>query len=248
MPETAQPARISYAASRMNISAPFNAEFVAELKERTKSRRWDPEKKVWTVSAKEKATAVEIVKKYYPAFEEEKQHAIAPPQNADVPIDVKPGDRLDIWTDGACSGNPGPGGYAVVIKHRGEVYEKVGGFRLTTNNRMEIIGSIIALAPLKTGCRVKITTDSQYVVNSISKGWASGWRSRGWIKDKKTVPNWDLWDKLLSLCEKHEVEYEWVKGHNDQPENERCNELAESHSRLPDLPDDAGYEPRDAGV
>lgn len=136
---------------------------------------------------------------------------------------------IEIFTDGACSGNPGPGGWAAVLRY-GEVEKELsGGEENTTNNRMELTACIEALSALKESCIVKLTTDSQYVVNGIEKGWAASWRANGWRKgDKKPALNPDLWEKLLNLCETHEVEFNWIKGHNGHPENERCDFLAVS--------------------
>jgi ribonuclease HI len=136
---------------------------------------------------------------------------------------------IEIFTDGACSGNPGPGGWAAVLRY-GEVEKELsGGEENTTNNRMELTACIEALSALKESCIVKLTTDSQYVVNGIEKGWAASWRANGWRKgDKKPALNPDLWEKLLNLCEAHEVEFNWIKGHNGHPENERCDFLAVS--------------------
>ena len=138
---------------------------------------------------------------------------------------------VEIFTDGACSGNPGPGGYGVVLRFtaNGKVYEKElsGGDSATTNNRMELMGVIKGLSALKEPCKVLLTTDSKYVVDSITKGWVYGWKTKGWIKsDKKPALNVDLWEMLLPLLEKHDVTFNWVKGHAGHPENERCDRLA----------------------
>ena len=136
---------------------------------------------------------------------------------------------IEIFTDGACAGTTGPGGWAAVLRY-GEVEKELsGGEENTTNNRMELTACIEALSALKESCIVKLTTDSQYVVNGIEKGWAASWRANGWRKgDKKPALNPDLWEKLLNLCEAHEVEFNWIKGHNGHPENERCDFLAVS--------------------
>ena len=138
---------------------------------------------------------------------------------------------VEIFTDGACSGNPGPGGYGVVLRFtaNGKVYEKElsGGDSATTNNRMELLGVIMGLSALKEPCKVTLTTDSKYVVDSVTKGWVYGWKKKGWIKsDKKPALNVDLWEMLLPLLEKHDVTFNWVKGHAGHPENERCDRLA----------------------
>ena len=134
---------------------------------------------------------------------------------------------VEIFTDGACSGNPGPGGYGAILRVGEHVKELSGGEANTTNNRMELMGVISALSALKYPCDVVLTTDSKYVVDSVTKGWAKGWKARGWItSDKKPALNVDLWEKLLDLLEVHNVRFVWVKGHAGHPENERCDELA----------------------
>ena len=134
---------------------------------------------------------------------------------------------VELYTDGACSGNPGPGGWAAILKYGEFRKEMSGGDHVTTNNRMEITGAIEGLSALKEPCKVKLYSDSQYLVRAINEGWAERWRSRGWMRTK-TDPalNSDLWEKLLTLLEKHDVEFIWVKGHNGHPENERCDRLA----------------------
>lgn len=135
--------------------------------------------------------------------------------------------HVEIFTDGACSGNPGPGGYGVVLRCAGVERELSGGERQTTNNRMELMGPIAALRALKYPCRVTLTTDSQYVANAVNKGWAKGWRAKGWKRaDGKPALNADLWDELLGELAKHDVTVVWVKGHAGHPENERCDALA----------------------
>ena len=134
---------------------------------------------------------------------------------------------VEIFTDGACSGNPGPGGYGAILRVGEHVKELSGGEPNTTNNRMELMGVIAALSALKYPCDVVLTTDSKYVVDSVTKGWARGWKAKGWIKsDKKPALNVDLWEKLLDLLDVHNVKFVWVKGHAGHPENERCDELA----------------------
>ena len=135
--------------------------------------------------------------------------------------------QVEIFTDGACSGNPGPGGWGAVLRFGSAQKELCGGEENTTNNRMELSAVIAALSALKEPCRVILTTDSQYVVNGIEKGWAKKWQANGWRKsDKSPALNPDLWEKLLQLCEIHEVYFQWVKGHAGHPENERCDRLA----------------------
>jgi len=150
--------------------------------------------------------------------------------------------RVVIYTDGACPGNPGPGGYAAILLYGEHRRQVSGGFRLTTNNRMEIMAAIEALRALKTRCSVTLHTDSQYLVDSMSKGWARRWRSRGWRKaGGEQAMNPDLWQELLTLCERHDVAFVWVPGHAGHPENERCDQLASETALRPDLPPDPGY-------
>lgn len=132
-----------------------------------------------------------------------------------------------IYTDGACSGNPGPGGYGVILKYGKFKKEISGGEPETTNNRMELTGVIKGLEALNEKCRVVLTSDSKYVIDALEKGWAQKWRKNGWMRTKKDKAlNSDLWERLLELTEYHDVEYKWVKGHAGHPENERCDELA----------------------
>ncbi len=152
-------------------------------------------------------------------------------------------DRVKIYTDGACKGNPGPGGYGVVLISGERKKELSGGFRKTTNNRMELLACIEGLRSLKRPCSVVLTSDSKYVVNSMVKGWAKRWRSNGWkLSPSKPAKNPDLWNDLLELCEKNKVSFKWVKGHNEHPENERCDELAVAASNSKKLPADLGFE------
>ena len=155
-----------------------------------------------------------------------------------------PGDRkhVTIYTDGACMGNPGPGGYGAVLLFGEKRREISGGFRRTTNNRMEIWGVIAGLEALRYPCRVTVVTDSRYVANSITKRWAVRWRANGWMREGKPVPNADLWERLLGLCAVHQVTFEWVKGHAGTVENECCDRLSVACSRGSDLPEDSGYE------
>ena len=139
--------------------------------------------------------------------------------------------KVEIFADGACSGNPGPGGWGTILRCNGKEKELSGGATDTTNNRMEIIAVLEGLKALKYPCSVTVTTDSQYVYNSITKDWAEGWKKNGWIKkDKKPALNADLWDELLGEISKHEVNFVWIKGHNGHSENERCDALAVAQS------------------
>ncbi|MGA1867751.1 MAG: ribonuclease HI [bacterium] len=135
--------------------------------------------------------------------------------------------NVTLYTDGACSGNPGPGGYGVILKYQNAAKELSGFFENTTNNRMEIFAVIAGLDALKESCRVTVYTDSRYVIDSMTKGWIERWKAQGWMRNKKErALNVDLWERLLKLCERHEVHFHWVKGHNEHPENERCDQLA----------------------
>ena len=135
--------------------------------------------------------------------------------------------EIEMFTDGACSGNPGPGGYGVILRYKGHEKKLYGGEKQTTNNRMELTAVIEGLKALKEPCRVTVTTDSKYVYDAVTKGWAKGWKARGWKKaDKKPALNSDLWEILLNLLEAHEVTFNWVKGHAGHPENEECDRLA----------------------
>jgi ribonuclease HI len=152
--------------------------------------------------------------------------------------------QVEIYTDGGCAPtNPGPGGYGVVLIFGGHRRELSGGYRLTTNNRMELTAAIRGLQVLKEPCDVALFSDSQYVVNGITKGWARKWRSNGWrLSDKRPAENVDLWQQLLELCEKHTVRFEWIRGHNGHAENECCDRLAGLAARQSDLAIDAVYE------
>ena len=163
----------------------------------------------------------------------------------DLKMEVtKPVKQVRIYTDGACLGNPGPGGYGVVLLYGPLRKELSGGFRLTTNNRMELMAAIVSLQSLKSPCEASLFTDSQYVVNAMSKGWARRWRQQSWMRNKKEkAVNPDLWELLLNLCERHRVTFFWVRGHAGDPENERCDELSKEAATAKDLPPDKGYLP-----
>ena len=140
--------------------------------------------------------------------------------------------QVDIFTDGACSGNPGPGGWGAILRYKGTDKEISGGEAQTTNNRMELTAVIEALRLLKESCEVTLWTDSKYVADGLGKGWAAGWKKNGWKKaDKKPALNPDLWDELLSLNEKHSIKIQWIKGHASHPENERCDQMAVAESQ-----------------
>ena len=135
--------------------------------------------------------------------------------------------EVTIYTDGACSGNPGPGGWGAVLCDKGTEKELSGGEAMTTNNRMELTAAVSALKALKEPCRVYLYSDSKYLVDSLMKGWVIAWEKRGWVKaDKKPALNADLWQELLRLDKVHEITYHWVKGHADDDYNNRCDELA----------------------
>ncbi len=140
--------------------------------------------------------------------------------------------QVEIFTDGACSGNPGPGGYGVILRYKGVSKELSGGEERTTNNRMELTAVITGLSALKELCAVTLYSDSKYIIDAIQKGWAKKWRANGWMRNAKDPAlNPDLWEKLLDLLEKHEVTFVWVKGHAGHPENERCDQLAVQESQ-----------------
>ncbi len=150
--------------------------------------------------------------------------------------------QVTVYTDGACSGNPGPGGFGVVLLSQSKRLELSQGYRTTTNNRMELLGVIVALEGLKRPCNVTIFSDSQYVVNAVEKRWVYLWKSKGWRRaDKKPAQNIDLWERLLPLLERHRVEFRWVRGHNNNVENERCDQLAVAASTGGNLLVDEGY-------
>jgi ribonuclease HI len=135
--------------------------------------------------------------------------------------------QIEIFTDGACSGNPGPGGYGAILRYGKHEKEISQGFAETTNNRMELTAAIEALKLLKEPCEVTLFTDSQYLVNGINKGWAKKWKTNGWMRNKQEKAlNPELWDQLLTLCERHKITFVWLKGHAGHPENERCDQLA----------------------
>ena len=140
--------------------------------------------------------------------------------------------QVTIYTDGACSGNPGPGGWGAILEWNGTEKELSGGEAQTTNNRMELTAVISALRALKEPCEVSLYTDSKYVCDAVQKRWVYGWRARGWVKaDKKPALNPDLWDTLLGLTRQHEMHYHWVKGHEANEKNNRCDQLAVAESK-----------------
>ncbi len=139
---------------------------------------------------------------------------------------------VTLYTDGACSGNPGPGGWGAILEYQGTEKELSGGESSTTNNRMELTAVIAGLSALKEPCVVELYSDSKYVIDGLSKGWAAGWRKNGWRKaDKKPALNPDLWEILLELTEKHTLHYHWVKGHAENEKNNHCDQLAVAESK-----------------
>jgi len=149
---------------------------------------------------------------------------------------------VTAYTDGACEPNPGPGGVGVILLHKTSHREFSRGYRLTTNNRMEIQAAILALESLKEPCEVALFSDSKYLVESMTQGAASRWRESGWKRTStKRVPNSDLWERLLDLCQVHDVTFRWVAGHSGEPGNERADTLSYAALRHDDLPDDDGY-------
>jgi len=150
--------------------------------------------------------------------------------------------RVEIFTDGSCTGNPGPGGYGAILRYKGTVKALSAGFADTTNNRMELMGVIAALECLKEPCEVVVTTDSQYVVNGIEKGWAIKWKANGWMRNQKEkAQNSDLWDRLLNAMARHKVTFKWIRGHSGHEENERCDRLAAAAAARDRLPADVWF-------
>jgi ribonuclease HI len=153
--------------------------------------------------------------------------------------------EVTLYTDGGCEPNPGAGGYGALLICGDQTRELSGGFKLTTNNRMEIFAAIAGLEALATPCQVTLVSDSRYVVDAMTLNWAKRWRANGWWRTKKDrAVNADLWERLLALCERHRVAFQWVKGHAGHAQNERCDVLAMLALKQPDLPADTGYEPR----
>lgn len=164
-------------------------------------------------------------------------------QTRESPEDLLKAGKVLIYTDGGAIGNPGPGGFAAILRYKEHRKEITGGFRQTTNNRMEIRACIEGLRALKQRCSVVLFSDSKYVVDSITKGWARRWQANGWKKDNKhTAENVDLWEQLLQLCDQHDVEFRWTRGHAGNKDNERCDQLAVQAANRQGLPTDEGYE------
>jgi ribonuclease HI len=154
--------------------------------------------------------------------------------------------EIELYSDGGAEPNPGKGGYGVILSYKGIKKEFFEGYLLTTNNRMELMGVIFGLEQLKTKSNVRVFTDSKYVINGITKGWAEKWKKNGWKRKKDlTAINSDLWERLLNAISKHEVEFNWVKGHSGHPENERCDTLANTGINSKEPIEDVGYEPKE---
>ncbi len=151
--------------------------------------------------------------------------------------------QLSIFTDGSCLGNPGPGGYGVVMKYKAHTKELADGFLLTTNNRMELLAPIIALEALKVPCKIVLTSDSQYMRQGITQ-WIHGWKKKNWMTStKQPVKNVDLWKRLDKAAAAHEIDWRWVKGHTGHTENERCDTLARVAAEAKPTQEDLGYQP-----
>ena len=147
-----------------------------------------------------------------------------------------------IYTDGACLGNPGQGGYAAILEDDKIQKEISGGYKLTTNNRMEVMAAIVGIEVLKEIHKVTVWSDSKYLVDAINKGWARNWKQNNWkLRNNKRAANIDLWDRLLKLCTTHDVTFKWVKGHSNNKNNERCDELANKAANNNQLPEDSGF-------
>lgn len=151
--------------------------------------------------------------------------------------------KVTIHTDGACSGNPGPGGYGAILAYGGHRRELSAGYRRTTNNRMELLAAIVALEALREPCEVELISDSRYLTQAISQHWLNGWMRNGWrTANKQPVKNIDLWQRLNAQLARHHVAFKWVKGHADNPDNNRCDELARQAIHAPDLKTDAEFD------
>lgn len=172
------------------------------------------------------------------------EQALSRGRRAATPAAVSELAKVVIYSDGACVGNPGRGGYGTVLlagKHRKELS---AGYRRTTNNRMEMLGAIVGLEALKRPCAITLWSDSQYLIHALSKGWLASWQKKGWrTADKKPVKNRDLWERLLLAIDGHQVDWRWVRGHNGDVENERCDALAVAAANAGNLLEDVGYAP-----
>lgn len=234
----------------MVVTTPLDVDYVRELKSGTVSRRWSPDKNAWIVSISERDKVLEITRQYFDILEENQpdevvQTVVAEPMDTisdENLFGVQEGDKVDIWVEGACPINPGVGGYAVLLRHNDEVREIVGGYALTTNNRITLMAAIAALESIKPRCKVTIYSDSRYLVDVIKSRRAKRWSAkdkRG--NNKKKIINSDLWQRLVGARDNHKVKFIWVK-HASTPENERCNKLAEAATFNSNWPEDTGYE------
>lgn len=184
----------------------------------------------------------ETLQELAPNLHEYKEEKDALPTTSESIKELLKTEKVLIFTDGSARGNPGAGGYGVILKYKNHVKESFGGFSRTTNNRMEIMACIEGLRMLKQPSDVVIFTDSQYIVNGISKGWVKRWQAQGWVrKNQQAVVNSDLWEQLLESCSRHTVEFRWFRGHAGVKENERCDRLAKMAAQKINLPSDPGY-------
>lgn len=173
---------------------------------------------------------------------QQKQQNLWPQMREERRLTTEALKKVIMYTDGACSGNPGPGGYGVVLLYKGHRKELSRGYKNTTNNRMEMMAVIKGLEALKEPCIVDIYSDSKYLVDSINKGWAARWRANGWMRNKKErALNVDLWERLMQLLDKHQATFYWIKGHADVKENECCDFLATEALKGPNLLEDPSY-------
>lgn len=241
-------ATVRYEGRKMIIQSPYEPNFVSNLKSSTTSRKWNLNKKEWEVDISEREKTLEVIRRYFLILEENQPPenlitGVVQPARSNNAFEVKDGDNLEIWADGACAINPGSGGYAALLKNNGQIKELTGGYSMTTNNRMEIMAAIVALESLNKRCDVTIYSDSRYLVDTMTLGWAKSWQVKGWKRNnKEKAVNPDLWQRLLDLCSQHTVKFVWVKGHSVCAENQRCDELAEATARMHNLPEDKGYQ------
>jgi ribonuclease HI len=169
--------------------------------------------------------------------------SLPPPPRPESPGALLETGKVLIYTDGGAIDNPGPGGYGVVLRYKGHRSELSGGYRWTTNNRMELLACIEGLKTLQRRCSVVLYSDSKYVVEGMTQGWVERWQARGWtLATGQPVKNADLWQQLADLCQRHDVEFRWVRGHSGNPDNERCDQLATAAAQRQDLAADVGYE------
>ncbi|MBT8036932.1 MAG: ribonuclease HI [Verrucomicrobiae bacterium] len=150
--------------------------------------------------------------------------------------------KISIYTDGSARGNPGPGGYGTLLVYQGQIRELSGGFARTTNNRMEILAALTGIEALKESCEVTVYSDSKYLIDTMNKGWIHGWKKKGWKRGPhKPLKNTDLWQRMHALLDRHTINWQWVKGHNGHPENERCDVLATTAADQKNNPTDHGF-------